>query len=427
MRVDRDAVSSKSGLRSGTVAVDTPMVRAQLEKLFASAHLRNSRRSQDLLRFVVEAVLDGRADRIKERTIGVEVFGREPEYDTNHDTVVRNAAIEVRKRLAQYYLEPDHEDELRISMPQGGYVPEFSAPPSPSPFVVADTSGGNIRPRRKTGFLLIGLAALLPMAAVVFWLLVPNPRRDLDRFWAPLLSDPAGVLICVGQPSRIYTFAGPRRDSLDSKMGTGTAGLAEMASHREPDSLTLGELAPVAKNFVYFGDSVSVAKVSAILQPGSRSWAVRTAGTTSYQDLRGKSVVLIGLNNNIWTQRFTSELRYHFVRLPEQQRDVLLDRQNLDATPWNVPAERSAEVFDDYAIVSRVFDVSTEKALVSIAAITQSGTQSAGDFITNPNYVREAFRGAPSGWQRKNIQIVLKTRIVTGAAGPPQVVATYFW
>jgi hypothetical protein len=409
------------------LAVDPPVVRAQLEKLFASAHLRNSRRSQDLLRFVVQAVLDGQADRIKERTIGVEVFGRELEYDTNHDSVVRNAAIEVRKRLAQYYLEPDHEDELRISMPQGAYVPEFSVPTSPAPFVETTASSGKTRSSRKIAFFLIGLAALIPMAVVVFWLQASNPRRDLDRFWAPLLSDPAGVLICVGQPSRVYAFAGPRRDLLDSKMGTATAGPAEMPVLHEPDSLTLGELAPVSKNFVYFGDSVSMTKVSGILQSGSRPWAVRTAGSTSYQDLRGKSVVLIGLNNNIWTQRFTSNLRYHFVRLPEQQRDVILDRQNPGVPPWNVPAERSAEVFDDYAIVSRVFDVSTEKALVSIAAVTQYGTQSAGEFITNPEYVREAFRGSRSDWQRKNIQIVLKTRIVTGAAGPPQVVAKYFW
>ena len=63
VRVDRDSISNKGGLRSATVAVDPPMVRAQLEKLLASAHLRNSRRSQDLLRFVVQAVLDGRADR----------------------------------------------------------------------------------------------------------------------------------------------------------------------------------------------------------------------------------------------------------------------------------------------------------------------------------------------------------------------------
>jgi hypothetical protein len=39
----------------------------------------------------------------------------------------------------------------------------------------------------------------------------------------------------------------------------------------------------------------------------------------------------------------------------------------------------------------------------------------------------EAFRDAPSGWERKNIQVVLHTKIVGGTAGPPQVVATHLW
>src|SRR5215831_17645923 len=128
VKTDRDTGSNKPESRPEPPACGPAAVRAQLERLLASSHLRNSRRSQDLLRFVVHAVLDGNPERIKERTVGVEVFGRELEYDTNHDSVVRNAAIEVRKRLAQYYLDPGHEGELRITLPQGGYVPEFTMP-----------------------------------------------------------------------------------------------------------------------------------------------------------------------------------------------------------------------------------------------------------------------------------------------------------
>jgi hypothetical protein len=414
----------KTALESDITPLDPLRVRAQLEKLLASTHLRNSRRSQDLLRFVVLAVLDGRADRLKERTIGVEVFGRELDYDTNHDSVVRNAAIEVRKRLAQYYLEPDRDEELRISLPQGGYVPEFSVPASHPAFLVAETSAPPVQARRKTGWI-IGAAAICALAAVL-WSLAPKPQADLDRFWAPLVKDPAGVLICVGQPSHLYTFSGPRRDLLDGKMNA--PGSAESPETHEPAALTLRELNSVTKNFLYFGDSVCMTKVGGLLRSGAKPIEVRTAAMSSYQDLRGRPLVLIGLNNNVWTQRFTTDLRYHFVRVPGQQRDELRDRQDQDKALWIVPGEpRSAEVYDDYAIVSRVLDPSTEKTLVAIAAVTQSGTQSAGDFITDPDYLREAFRGARSDWYRRNIQIVLKTRIVTGAAGPPQVVATYYW
>ena len=106
-------------------AAADPAVREQLERLLGSPHFRTSRRCQSLLRYVVEAWLEGHPDRIKERIIGVEVFGREPDYDTNQDSVVRTTAAEIRKKLAQYYLDPEHEHELRVLLPQGSYLPEF--------------------------------------------------------------------------------------------------------------------------------------------------------------------------------------------------------------------------------------------------------------------------------------------------------------
>ena len=85
----------------------------QLAKILESAHFRNSKRSVSLLRFVVEAALAGDHNSLKERCIGAAVFGRETAYDTAQDPIVRNAAIEVRKRLAQYYM--DAGTRLRIA------------------------------------------------------------------------------------------------------------------------------------------------------------------------------------------------------------------------------------------------------------------------------------------------------------------------
>jgi len=108
-------------------AHDHAAVHAQLARLLESPHFRNSKRSQALLRFVVQAALAGDQNSLKERCIGAAVFGREPAYDTAQDPIVRNAAIEVRKRLAQYYLEPEHAAELRIELPSGSYMPAFPA------------------------------------------------------------------------------------------------------------------------------------------------------------------------------------------------------------------------------------------------------------------------------------------------------------
>src|SRR5512134_476872 len=95
------------------VLADTPekrdAVREHLERILVSSVFRNSRRYASVLRYVVERTLDGSADSLKERTIGIEVFGRAPDYDTTTDHAVRSAVAEIRKRLAQYYLDEGAE------------------------------------------------------------------------------------------------------------------------------------------------------------------------------------------------------------------------------------------------------------------------------------------------------------------------------
>src|SRR6202035_3867546 len=104
------------------------LVREQLRRLVAHPLFTNSKRYPVLLTYTVEQTLLGNAGDLKERTIGVEAFGREPNYDVNLDPVVRTTAAEVRKRLIQYYYSPDHAKELIIELPVGSYVPSFREP-----------------------------------------------------------------------------------------------------------------------------------------------------------------------------------------------------------------------------------------------------------------------------------------------------------
>jgi hypothetical protein len=112
------------------VETNAAKIREQLDLLIRDHTFRASKRSVAFLRYVVEQTLNGSADQIKERTIGVEVFEREPSYDTNLDHVVRTAATELRKRLAIYYGEDKHRAELRIGLIPGSYIPRFTLPAS---------------------------------------------------------------------------------------------------------------------------------------------------------------------------------------------------------------------------------------------------------------------------------------------------------
>ena len=95
-------------------AAPAELVEQQLVRIQNSPHFSNSRRYPGFLNYVVRQTLAGCQNELKERTIGVEAFGRKPGYDLNADPVVRVTAGEVRKRLAQYYYEPEHLEELRI-------------------------------------------------------------------------------------------------------------------------------------------------------------------------------------------------------------------------------------------------------------------------------------------------------------------------
>src|ERR1035441_6438245 len=103
-------------------------IQEQLERILVHPAFKNSSRCLNFLRYIVDKTIRGETDCIKERTLGIEVFGREVEYDMGQDHVVRAAAAEVRKRIAQYYQEPGHEEEIKIQLRAGSYVPEFQLP-----------------------------------------------------------------------------------------------------------------------------------------------------------------------------------------------------------------------------------------------------------------------------------------------------------
>src|SRR5262249_3736742 len=100
-------------------------VRAELERIVKHPLFGHSKRYPGMLRYVVERTLEGRAEELKERTVGIEGLGRPVSYDPSQDPVVRTTATELRRRLAEYYHEVG-ESDVCIQLPIGSYVPHFA-------------------------------------------------------------------------------------------------------------------------------------------------------------------------------------------------------------------------------------------------------------------------------------------------------------
>jgi TolB-like protein/Flp pilus assembly protein TadD len=101
------------------------LVRRAVESITNSKAFRQIDRLQRFLVYVVEETLQGRGDLLKEFPIGVEVFGRDANFDPRMDPIVRVQARRLRLRLATYYEEEGQNDLVVIELPKGGYTPAF--------------------------------------------------------------------------------------------------------------------------------------------------------------------------------------------------------------------------------------------------------------------------------------------------------------
>lgn len=102
------------------------IIQDALERVLGSREIVNSERKKRFLKFIVKETLGGNADRIKAYTIAVDVYNRDPSFDPVSDPVVRIEAGRLRRSLEHYYMTEGAADPLRITIPKGGYVPEFT-------------------------------------------------------------------------------------------------------------------------------------------------------------------------------------------------------------------------------------------------------------------------------------------------------------
>src|SRR5882762_6204211 len=99
----------------------------QVNKISRSSILKNSPVLCQFLHFVVDETLEGNGERIKEYTIGTQVLGRKSDFDPQLDAIVRIHAGRLRRALNEFYSSEGKGDAMRISIPKGGYAPNFNS------------------------------------------------------------------------------------------------------------------------------------------------------------------------------------------------------------------------------------------------------------------------------------------------------------
>jgi len=396
-------------------------IRAELGRILESASFRSSARCQDFLRHVVEQTLTDGVHGLKERTIGVELFGRAPTYDTSTDGIVRIRASEVRKRLALYYADAGKTAAIHITLPLGSYLPVISRTheaPDDNETPVADGAEPDLAPKanedapfskllsgKRIGkVILIALApALIIFGVLAGWNHFLAARDVSNLFWQPLVGNSEPVQVVT---SYTPVYLPPAR--------------ANNASNpANPNDTNAAPYRLMTDRYVGGGDLVAAVLVSSMLTSTHHPYNLKLSTSITLDDLRDKPAVLIGYASTQWSD-ITKNFRF-FV-----QRGMVTDRgQDTNWRPLHQGEDNHVE--DDYAIISRAYNPETHSMIVLVSGCTGYGTEEAARLVTDPKQLAVALSGAPKDWQQKNMQLVLHIEVVAKSPANAQVVAQYYW
>jgi hypothetical protein len=306
-----------------------------------------------------------------------------------------------------------------------GDEPVVEAPTASVPLASVPLQVTARRMRRPRHPLRIAAAVglLLLVLLVPLGILTSSSEPSASRqFWDPLLTATQPVLVCTGAidiahvSGRMWEAASaPDQPELrrDKESAAAEAG-------GRPER-------PEGTAFVTVTDALALARVVSLFHEHTKPYRIRTDRGTSFADLRASPTVLVGMFNNTWTLRLTSE--FPFVPATDAASGTFLirDRQTPSRgwqpdRPWPDP-----RVKRDYAFVSRVVDPATGNLVVIVAGITPYGTVAAAELLTSKPHLESALRALPADWQSKSLQLVIETQILDGDAGPPRVVASRVW
>lgn len=420
-------------------------IRTELESILESPLFQRAHRTSQFLRYVVEYKLEGHAQQLKERTIGVKLYRRHPDYATGDDPVVRVQAGEVRRKLDHYYQilrNQGIEPVVRIELPVGSYTPIFHLGSSENRPGAADSQilGAASDPKPaisvrlrsvRTVWSVVGICAVLLCAALIASsTLRGKPQASLARrFWEPVFSTPQPVLICLAKG--VTYRPDERLYDLYSQAHPGTFH-TEVERSNDPlplasgQSILWGDMTLYDDYGIAEGDVSTALRISEYLGSIGKPLQVRMGSKYSFEDLRHFPAVVVGAFNNKWTMDLTSGLHFAFVEQPG--RFLTIHEMTPGGREWHASGGTTNGVAaTDYGIVTRLLDSKTGQFNVTAAGLTGSGTQAAGELATRPEYLEKALQNAPPRWDKGNVQIVLQTSVTDGVPGPPRVVATYYW
>jgi hypothetical protein len=431
-----------------------------LREIIDGAAFRSSHRSRQFLKYVVERAIAGDFGGLKERLIGVELFGRSASYDTGEDAIVRVTANDVRKRLLQHYRACGSASEFRISLPAGSYIPEitrdahygkrdgrngaitevFAAssetvpaipPVLPAPLVVAEPAEtpATGRPDNKWLLFAVLFVGLIVAICGIFAKLFPQTRTASGSLlpWATFFDGQRLTFLVTSDPNiaEIQGLTGSAisvSDYANQQYLPSSNSLSPEIIHFCRDILRGDKAANV--------DTPIVSSVAQLAQENSAKISVRPARDLRFSDLDTENnfIFLGSSRSDPWTALFNDRLDFRFFLDKGAQQEII---QNAHPHPGEaatyVSAAKGYGTGESFATISFIGNPDHAGQVLLLAGANAEGTKAAGQLVTNPQALSAALKqcGIRSPTPVQHFQLLLRVNIMAGSPRDFNVVACH--
>ena len=400
----------------------------QLELILSSPSFRSSKRYPTMLEHCVRLTISGDLENLRERQLGITLFSRPAGYDTSSDPIVRMAASEIRKRLAQFYDEAGEDTHVRIALPSGSYVAEFrfrenplfTEPPTvrkndavPAEFEHDTTSNLKVAETRAP----ITISPITPartQTTVIAWTMVVIAlvfsclfvyrqwvKPALPGFWQSAGEGAGGqVVLVVGQ--------------LPSNAPTTVAS----------SDLPLQADIFLPNRFVTVEAASSSLAICSMMARSNLNCSLKPAPLVEISDVQKRPTIFLGAYSNPWTLRISAPLPYRFGPLSCKCIIDAKSAKSIAEVDFSTPR---GKILTDYSIVARIHSEVTDGPAWVIAGIGPMSTPAAAEFASSAKASQELLAMAPKGWKGMNVEAVLATDVVNGIPGHTRILKTAFW
>jgi hypothetical protein len=393
-----------------------------MERVLRSREFSASERSCALLRYLVERALDGSGHQLKERTIGVDLFGRDAAYDTGKDAIVRVSANTVRKRLLAYYAKAGLAREaggVQISLPAGSYMLEFHVLPpgqeegAPGSHPSLPSSAPTPRWRwPATAWAAIGVLGVA--CGLLVWYnhqLVSRVPPAPGMEFLPWSQFGSQKVVWVGLTDSNYTIysnvVAKRGLTLDEYLGeqwTGNFGGA------------LASVSPRSGNqYTSVVSAVAASRISAMLETTGRTALLVPVRRLRMEQFKGEQpVILLGSSiSNPWVEVFRENLTFSIEVDPATRFQYVGNHAPARGEParWQ-PTPATASPGIAYAVLSLIPNLTGKGWVLLVAGTSAEGTGAASELLTDPARLRKELiaRGINPTGRVQKLELLLRVQ-----------------